>query len=295
MVFHLFHEPKEGFVAHTIDSRLLATDSDLFNAVGCNLEDIGAGSRNVANAIEKWPNSDEQIHSACCYAFNTNIPFFAFLQQYPERMSRFSATMRWVGESQAGPQTHITTLYPWQSLGNGTVVDMGGGNGQVIIPVARAYPSLKFVVQDLQGAFDQGNQTVAQDAQLKDRISFMQHDFRNEQPVKGADAYFICQCIVNWSDKNLADIFRQLIPALKPGARVLVCDRREQVLGTDPDVDVLEYCRVDLIVLANSNGRIRRVDEILKVFEIADSRFKFKELHMVKESMIMICEMIWQP
>lgn len=295
MVFHLFYEPKVGFVAHTADSRLLATDSDVSDAVSCLFEDMGNGAYNIANAIQKWPDSDQRNHSACCYAYNTDLPWYTYLQQFPERMKNFSTMMRWVGESQDGPQTHIVSLYPWQNLCNGTVVDMGGSNGQVVIPVARAHPSLKFIVQDLQGASEKGKQNVAQDAQLRDRISFMAHDFRDRQPVKGADAYFICQCIVNWSDSDLVGIFRQLIPALKPGARVLVCDRKEQTLGKDAEVDVLEHRRVDMIVLANTNGRIRTVNEILKVFEMADSRFKFKEVHLVKESQHMICEMIWDP
>ena len=257
---------------------------------------MGVGCLTIANAMEKWPGSDERNHSACCYAYNTDLPFYAYLHQFPERMKRFSSMMRWVGESQAGSQIYqIATLYPWQDLGSGTVVDMGGGHGQVIIPISRAYPALKFVVQDLEGASEQGKQVVAEDAQLKDRISFMSHDFRHEQTVRDADAYLICQCITNWSDKDLTGIFRQLIPALKPGARVLVCDRKGQVLGTDTDVDVLEHRRVDMIVLANTNGRVRALDEILKVFEMADARFKFRELYTIKGSPFMVCEMIWGP
>jgi ubiquinone/menaquinone biosynthesis C-methylase UbiE len=295
MVFHLFHEPKVGFVAHTIDSRLLATDSDFFDAVGCLFEDMGAGAQNIVKAIEKWPGSDERNHSACCYTYNTDKPWFAYLQQFPERFRKFSAMMQWVGEAQDSFQKNILTLYPWEIFGEGTVVDMGGGNGQVIIPIARAYPSLKFIVQDLTGAFEQGQQTVSEDVELKGRVAFMPHDFRKEQPVKDADAYFICQCIVNWSDKDLVGIFQQLIPALKPGARVLICDRKEQVLGTDSTVEVLEQKRVDMIVLANTNGRIRGLDEILKIFELADLRFKFKELHLLRGSTFMICEMAWEP
>jgi hypothetical protein len=131
--------------------------------------------------------------------------------------------------------------------------------------------------------------------ELKERVCFMAHDFRNEQPVKDADAYFICQCIVNWSDKDLVVIFQQLVPALKPGARVLICDRKEQVLGTDSTVEVLEQRRVDMIVLASTNGRIRALDEILKIFEDADLRFEFKELHLLRGSTFMICEMVWEP
>lgn len=295
MVLHLFHEPMLGYVGHTADSRLLATNSDLFDSVGCYLEDMGIGCQAITNTMEKWPGSDERNHSACCYAYNTDMPFYAYLHQFPERMRRFSSMMRWVGESQAGSQTQITALYPWQDLANGTVVDMGGGNGQVIIPIARAYPSLKFIVQDLEGASEQGKQAVARDEQLKDRIDFMVHDFRKEQPIEDADAYLICQCITNWSDRDLAGIFQQLIPALKPGARLLVCDRKWQELGTDPEVEVLEHRRVDLIVLTNTNGRVRNLDEVLKVFELADGRFKFKALHTAKGSPFMVCEMIWEP
>jgi hypothetical protein len=43
MVLYLFHEPKLGYVGHTADSRLLAIDSDLFNSMGCYLEDMGVG------------------------------------------------------------------------------------------------------------------------------------------------------------------------------------------------------------------------------------------------------------
>ena len=49
-----------------------------------------------------------------------------------------------------------------------------------------------------------------------------------------------------------AAIFQQLIPALKRGSRLLICDGKERFQGTDSDVDVLEHRRVDMIVLANT-------------------------------------------
>ena len=136
---------------------------------------------------------------------------------------------------------------------------------------------------------------MAEDTQLGGRIDFMTHDFRQLQPVKDADAYLICQYITNWSDRDLVSIFQQLIPALKPGARLLICDRKWQALGTDSDVDVLEHRRVDMIVLANTNGRVRNLEEILKVLEMAASRFKWEDLHTVNGSPFMVVEMIWKP
>jgi hypothetical protein len=123
----------------------------------------------------------------------------------------------------------------------------------------------------------------------------MTHDFRQVQPVKDADAYLICQCITNWSDRDFVSIFQQPIPALKPGPRLLICDRKWQALGTDSDLDVLEHRRVDMIVLANTNGRVWTLEEILKVLQMADLRIKWKDLHTIKGSPFMVVEMIWEP
>jgi hypothetical protein len=55
---------------------------------------------------------------------------------------------------------------------------------------------------------------------------------------------------------------------------------------------VLEHQRVDLIVLTNTNSRVSNLDEVLKVFEIVDGRFKFKVLHTAKGNPFMVCEML---
>jgi hypothetical protein len=52
MVPHLFHGPKNGYVARTVDFRLLATDADFFGSVGCLLEDIGISSQTITEAME---------------------------------------------------------------------------------------------------------------------------------------------------------------------------------------------------------------------------------------------------
>lgn len=53
----------------------------------------------------------------------------------------------------------------------------------------------------------------------------MTHDFLLEdQPVKGADVYFFRWILHNWSDKYCVKILRGLIPALKPGAKIILND-----------------------------------------------------------------------
>lgn len=56
------------------------------------------------------------------------------------------------------------------------------------------YPQLKFVVQDRMENVKQGETEIcpreAPEAILSGRVTFMVHDFFQENPVKGADMYW---------------------------------------------------------------------------------------------------------
>lgn len=90
------------------------------------------------------------------------------------------------------------------------------------IALAKAFPSIKFVVQDLPGVLENAERDVPKD--IESRIEFMGHNFFEEQPVKNADIYLFRWVFHNWSDKYSVRMLRNLVPALKPGATVVVCD-----------------------------------------------------------------------
>jgi len=52
----------------------------------------------------------------------------------------------------------------------------------------------------------------------------MAYDFLTEQPVSGAAVYFFRWIFHNWSDKYCIQILRNHIPALKPGAKIIIND-----------------------------------------------------------------------
>lgn len=52
----------------------------------------------------------------------------------------------------------------------------------------------------------------------------MAHDFITPQPIHGADVYIFRWIFHNWSDKYCVRILKNLIPALKPGAKIVVND-----------------------------------------------------------------------
>jgi len=119
----------------------------------------------------------------------------------------------------------LVTAFPWGAETNGglTVVDVGGGLGHVSRALASHNPLVKCIVEDSLDVISQGQDALPAD--LHARISFQAHDFFTEQPVKGADIYLLRLVLHDWSDKYAKMILKALIPALKPGAKVVINDR----------------------------------------------------------------------
>lgn len=106
---------------------------------------------------------------------------------------------------------------------NNHTTQVGGSQGFACFAIARKFPALSFVVQDLEPVIQAAEKEVPND--LVDRVRFMTHDFLLEdQPVKGGDVYFFRWILHNWSDKYCVKILRGLIPALKPGAKIVLND-----------------------------------------------------------------------
>lgn len=104
-------------------------------------------------------------------------------------------------------------------LGESIVVDVGGGHGPVSIGLAKRFPSLRFIVQDLPEAIE-SRPSLPDD--VADRIEFMAYDFLAEQPVQGKSIYFFRAVFHNWPDASCVKILQNQVPALRPGATLIV-------------------------------------------------------------------------
>ena len=138
-------------------------------------------------------------------------------------MNRFKNAMSFLQNAPGLENSYVISAFDWASLGHGLVVDVGGSHGLVSQDIAKAFPNLRFIVQDLPKVIDDAEAKVP--AELADRLTFMAHDMFREQPVKDADVYYLRWILHDWSDKYCIKILRALIPALKPGARIVISER----------------------------------------------------------------------
>ena len=138
----------------------------------------------------------------------------------PARAKRFSNAMAF---RLTGPTLKLNFLVdhgPWELLpAGGTVVDIGGSHGEAVLAIARKFPSLHFVVQDLPS-------TIAARRPIPEEhtadVSFLAHDFFTPQPIANAEVYLFRWIFHNWPDKYCLLILENLVPALKPGARIII-------------------------------------------------------------------------
>ena len=132
---------------------------------------------------------------------------------------RFAGGMKSLDHVPGCGEKAVLSAYDWASLGNAYIVSVGGSRGSAAMDLANNFEKTKFLIQD--GAMMIAGAEVPQE--LKGRVDFMEHELFAPQTVQ-ADVYFFRMAFRNWNDKNAVNILKAQIPALRPGAKLLIQD-----------------------------------------------------------------------
>ncbi|KAI0379464.1 S-adenosyl-L-methionine-dependent methyltransferase [Hypomontagnella monticulosa] len=273
---HIFQEPRPGEVTHSAASRLLAEDADVAAWTRWRADDSWMAAYYACEAMARWPGSEEPNETGFSLANKTDLGMFEFLATQPERAARFAAGMRLYAQRPDLDVRYLVDAWSWGDLPDGAmVVDVGGSHGEAAIALARAYPSLNLVVQDIDGPTIR-DADARKPADVGERVHYMTHDFFTEQPIRGADVYLYRACFHNWSDKYGVRMLRALIPALKPGARVVLNDVVVPSQEHMPPGLGLGVRSGDLSMTMLFNAGDREMTDWARLFETASSGFHFE-------------------
>jgi predicted O-methyltransferase YrrM len=148
----------------------------------------------------------------------------------------------------------------------GTIVDVGGGNGQLLSLLLRSLPKARGILFDQPHVVNKAL-PVLQSAGVADRCQIVGGSFFDKLP-EGGDLYIIKRIIYDWDDAQAEVILRNVANAMAPRGRVAVVD---PVLtsgnASDPGTT---YSRIyDLLMLAMVSGHARSKEESQALYECA--------------------------
>ncbi|KAI8623622.1 O-methyltransferase [Xylariaceae sp. FL1651] len=280
----VFRENPEDLFSHTAVSAVFNREEGMRCAGAYILDEMWTAAASAAISAKSSPY--ESDYNSCPFKTSHGVPLFKYYDMNPQLATRFAKAMAAVTTCEYlipdldRQIAELRDYFPWNSL-KGTVVDVGGGSGHVSIALARNFPNLNFVVQDISTRMlDVGKSIITDD--IADRISFMQHDFFEPQPVKDVSAIFIRQCLHNWCDRDVVKILRALVPALESSAAatsILINDTVLPAPGTMPLHEERGLRQMDMLMLVALGSKQRTCNEIQSLLTEADSRYRIHKVH----------------
>ena len=185
-------------------------------------------------------------------------PFWDDLSADPARSASYDAQM---GSDVAADAHAIASAYDWGSLGH--VVDVGGGNGALLIAILREHPALRGTDFDQPATAETARQALLA-AGLAYRSEVVSGSFFDPLPP-GAGGYVLSAIIHDWDDTAARAILRRCAEAAGATAPVLVVEK----IGADG-----ESLRtgMDLRMLAYFGGKERGVAELAVLAGSAELR-----------------------
>jgi hypothetical protein len=234
----VFAEVEPGIFRNTEASELLHPGSEWhafahffggvwYQALGESLHAVRTGDETFGRAFgEQW---------------------WPWLAARPEETQLFNRAMQGGAASRVEPFEAL----PWDAE---VVVDVGGGNGTLLIELLKRCPSLTGIVFDLPEVTAEAEGLVAE-AGLGERCRVVPGSFFDGVPA-GGDVYILKSILHDWDDEAAAAILSSVRASAPEHARVLISDAVIEP-GNEPD----ESKWLDLLMLVLNRGRERTEPE----------------------------------
>jgi O-methyltransferase/methyltransferase family protein len=183
------------------------------------------------------------------------MPVFEYLAKNPEYSQVFNDAMTALSAPVAGAAIEA---YDFSTIG--TLVDIAGGHGEVLMSILKACPNMRGILADVGHVIEGAKARIAA-AGLSSRCDAVEIDFFESVPA-GGDAYVMKHIIHDWDDERASLILKNIATAM--GARRGRVILLEMVLRVDAEPDLGKS--LDIEMLTMPGGRERTAEEFKALF-----------------------------
>ncbi len=184
------------------------------------------------------------------------MPVFQYLEQDQAYSKVFNDAMTALSAPVAQ-----AAIEAYDFSGIGTLVDVAGGHGELLMSILKANPSVRGVLADLAHVVEGARPRIAS-AGLSGRMQAVSCDFFTSVPEDG-DAYIMKHIIHDWDDARASVILKNIARAMngRKGKVILL----ESVIASDGSPDFGKV--IDIEMLLFPGGRERTAGEFAALFD----------------------------
>jgi hypothetical protein len=193
---------------------------------------------------------------------------FGYFSSRPEEGAIFDEAM---GAFTAMVAVAVAAAYDFSPFR--TVVDVGGGEGALLIGILKENPTLRGTVFDLPRLADGARRRIAA-AGLGDRCEFTGGDFFQAVPG-GGDAYLVKHVIHDWNDERAAAILTSCHRAMEARGTLLIVEAVYPP-RIDQSIESRGAAANDCNMMVCTGGKQRSEAEFRALFEA--TRFKLARI-----------------
>ncbi|KAJ3505864.1 hypothetical protein NLJ89_g7188 [Agrocybe chaxingu] len=283
---HVFTEVSENVFANNRLSIQLLSDNPL-SSMGSYFTEEGQKSTSLLPGVlgdKLWGHSYLATHTAFNKWSLYDGSFFAFINAPQGLKFKARFDMGMIGWGKACQAHNIVYQFPWKELPDGaSVCDLGGGVGNISLQLAKAYPTLKLILQDLPETIQRAKTEVwpekCPEAIRQKRIEFKTIDFFKESPVAGCNVYFLKNIIHDWPDHDCVTILANIRKVMEPYSQILIheqCAFQQAPLPMLPNYGAgrIRQYNLDLHMMAMLNSEERKLADFVRLGELAGLKFE---------------------
>jgi hypothetical protein len=195
---------------------------------------------------------------------------YQYLEQHPDAAVRFNAAMALLSSQL---RRAVVEAYDFSSFE--TAVDVGGGQGGLLLDLLRANPTLRGILFDTAPVTQAAGKTF-EEAGIADRCSVVAGNFFESVP-RGGDVYLLSHVIHNWDDGDSTRILENCLNAMDSAmdseATLLII---EMIMPDECGASFSNYPLVmtDLQMFVMTGGRERTEAEFRALLESAGFNVK---------------------